>query len=887
MHIHNRHCKATRADSHCMSTSEKHPIKHSSLLARAVMGLISGVLCLAFTLSLSACGGGSKGGDSAATTTTTVAMKATAVGNGDSHTCASLPDNTVQCWGDNTYGQLGTDWILPRAFNPIPVAGVTTAATVTTGGAHTCVRHTNGTISCWGSNVSGQLGNGTTNDSFTPVTVSGISTAIAITASRSRLDSWGHTCALLAGGTVQCWGRNLVGQLGTGNTTDSQTPIAVSGLTGVTAVEAGGFHTCAVQSGGTIKCWGDNSLGQVGDGTTAPTRTTPVTVLGVSNATALALGGDFSCALIADGTVKCWGGNGQGRLGDGGAMPTNSTAVTTPVTVTGITSAIAITAGRGHACVVLSGGTVKCWGDNSAGMLGNGTTTSSSTPVTTTGLASAVALTAGAVHTCARLADGTVQCWGDNASGQVGPGGTNSSGTPVTTLRYSPNTPLSGISAVTAGSQHSCGLFSTGTVGCWGWNMSDQLGSTLFARSSTASVVSGVAAATAISAGGWHNCSLLSGGTISCWGENTYGQLGDGTQTNSSAPVTVSGIINGTTTTGGSSCAPGRVCPAVVVPTVTTTSTTLAVASGSVRTCALINQLSTSSVCSISGCTTNANIVQCWGDNDQGQLGNGTTTNSSTPVNVSGITAAAAITGGYNHACALLSGGTVQCWGDNFSGQLGNGGTTDSWTPVTVSGLTNAIALGVGNTNDHACAVISGGTVKCWGDNTFGQLGNGTLTNSATPVTVTGITTATAVAVGYGHTCARLSNNTVKCWGWNILGQLGNGATTDSSVPVAVSGLFDATSVTTGFAQTCVSRTGGGVQCWGDNSYVQLGLGVLASSSTTPSGISIVTRTKARGHTYPSCLMSLLSTGPTVCALNGNLIIRAGTFVFVFPLPPE
>jgi alpha-tubulin suppressor-like RCC1 family protein len=174
--------------------------------------------------------------------------------------------------------------------------------------------------------------------------------------------------------------------------------------------------------------------------------------------------------------------------------------------------------------------------------------------------------------------------------------------------------------------------------------------------------------------------------------------------------------------------------------------------------------------------------------------------------------------------------------------------------------------------------------VKCWGDNTFGQLGNGTLTNSSTPVQVNGITTATAVALGYGHTCALLSGGTVECWGWNILGQLGNGTATDSSVPVAVSGLTGATAITAGFLHTCAISSV--VKCWGDNSYVQLGLGVLASISTTPKGISVVTRTTSGGHTYPSCLLDLLTQKPTVCVLGGNLIVSAGTFVLVLPLPP-
>ncbi|MBU1215395.1 MAG: RCC1 repeat-containing protein [Gammaproteobacteria bacterium] len=801
-----------------------------------------------------------------------VALKATSVATGDSHTCTALPDKSVKCWGDNTYGQLGVDWALPRAYNPISVPGLTNATAVAGGAAHTCALLVDGTVRCWGSNVSGQLGNGSTTDSYTPVTVAGLSSAIAITASRPRLDNYGHTCALISGGAVQCWGRNIVGQLGTGNTTDSYVPTAVTGLAeAVTAVQTGGFHTCAILSGGSIQCWGDNALGQLGDGTTTTPRTTPVLVNGITNATALALGGNFSCALLADRTIRCWGDNSQGRLGN-----STTTASLAPVTVSGISTAIAISAGRGHVCAALADKTVKCWGDNSAAMLGNGTTTNSSVPVSVSGLSNAVALSAGAVHTCAQLADSTLQCWGDNANAQVGPGSTTQSSTPASVLRFSPATAHSSVVDAAAGSQHSCGLMVDGTVDCWGGNGSHQIGTAAFARMSTASVVSGVSAASALSAGGWHNCALT-GGAVQCWGENLNGELGDGTLTNSASPVTVSGI-----------------------------STAIAVAAGSVRTCAALSDGS----------------ARCWGDNDQGQLGDGTTTSSSLPVTVNGfLGAASTLAGGYNHTCGLNSTGAVQCWGGNYSGQLGDGSLNNSSVPVGVSGLGtltttsytttcptcpagrictpcvpttivgmsytgNVIGLASGNMSDHACAVLSDRSVVCWGDNTFGQLGNGTTTNATTPVTVSGISSATHVATGYGHTCARLVDSTVKCWGWNILGQLGDGTSTDALTPVTVSGLTDATSITTGFAQSCATRAGGGLQCWGDNAYSQLGLGVLAVSVSTPKAISVVSKTTLAGRSYPSCLLSILA-GPSSCVLDGNLIIRAGTFVMVLPLPPE
>jgi len=194
--------------------------------------------------------------------------------------------------------------------------------------------------------------------------------------------------------------------------------------------------------------------------------------------------------------------------------------------------------------------------------------------------------------------------------------------------------------------------------------------------------------------------------------------------------------------------------------------------------------------------------VQCWGNNGVGQLGKDTPaiaigegdtlTLSFTPVTVTGITTATAVAAGEGHTCALLANGTVQCWGDNQGGQLGNGTITrfhrsSSILVTTVTGITTATAIATGRS--HTCALLTNGTVRCWGWNYSGQLGNGTNTNASTQVTVSGITTATAIAAGYAHTCAVLANGTVQCWGYGNAGQVWSGAIGNSSTPVQVSGL--------------------------------------------------------------------------------------------------
>ena len=340
------------------------------------------------------------GAPAASAATIVIPSGATAISAGDSdHDCAVLQDGTARCWGRNEYGELG-DGTRTYRHAPVTVSGLSNAFGISIGGHHTCAVLGNGTAKCWGSNSSGELGDGTTTDSLTPVTVSGLSNAVAISVGVD------DTCALLSDGTAKCWGYNEYhGQLGDGTMTNRSTPVTVSGLSNASAISTGGLHTCAVLGNGTAKCWGDNDWGQLGDGTTTDSPT-PVTVSGLGNAVGITAS-TGTCAVLGDGTAKCWG-YGRQPSGGGETVPTP-----TPIAVSGLSDATAISASWSHTCALLNGGTAKCWGLNEHGELGDGTTAYSSMPVAVSGLADATAIKAGLNHTCALLAGGAVECWGE------------------------------------------------------------------------------------------------------------------------------------------------------------------------------------------------------------------------------------------------------------------------------------------------------------------------------------------------------------------------------------------------------------------------------------------------------------------------------------------
>jgi alpha-tubulin suppressor-like RCC1 family protein len=341
------------------------------------------------------------------------------------------------------------------------------------------------------------------------------------------------TCALLPDGRVKCWGQNHGGQLGDGTGKDSNVPVLVSGVANAVAVSAGYGHGCAVLATGTIQCWGRSSLGD-GSGSTS---LVPVGVAGITNAVAVTCGSGeldgHDCAVLSDGTVKCWGYNVDGALGNG---TVNDSEV--PVVASGITNAAVVTAAEENSGALLRDGTVLQWGMFGSPNLACPFPTSSLVPVAAAGIVGAIGLATGGTHSCVLLNDGTVRCWGATRAGCL-LNGICQRATPYENIDSTEALTVPGLAgamAIAGGPDYTC-VIAAGAVQCWGANNGDRFGTVTLTNSSAPVPVPGTENAAGVTVGNDHACAVLRDGTVLCWGSNSRGQLGDGTRTNSAVPV--------------------------------------------------------------------------------------------------------------------------------------------------------------------------------------------------------------------------------------------------------------------------------------------------------------------------------------------------------------
>ncbi len=753
---------------------------------------------------------------------------------GDYHHCAAV-EGGVACWGVNWGGLLGIGNEIGPRSTPMQVAGLGPGSQVTSvaaGRGFTCAI-VNGAAQCWGENDEGQLGNGDSSGSPSAIP----DDVVGLTSGVSKIGAGSYFACAVVNGAARCWGENASGQLGDGSgPTASNVPVDVTGLSsGVTDIDAGESSACAVVNGG-VKCWGGNQGGNLGDGMSTPSAS-PVDVCAVgesgpcstllSGVTQLSHGSAdaFIVCAVANGGVVCWGDGGEaGNLGDDTGSPS-----AVPVQALGLTTGVTkVEVSWGHACAIKDG-ELWCWGNNENGQLGNGGTDTSESPIKIPGLADVTEVTLSSYGTCA-VAGGVVKCWGDHGSGQAGLGGvigdTKVSG-PLTAAGFA-----SGVTAVGAGASSTCAVAS-GAAQCWGYNVDGRLGNGDLVRHTSPVPVTGLGTGvTSIVVGNEFSCAIHSD-QAKCWGKNnTVGHLGDDTfsgTVGSSTPVGVcdvgetgpcSTFLTGLSTSvsamssyGGHTCvldtngsvicwgagSTGSIGDGAGVhrdvPVLVGLGTgNKAIAGGWAHTCAIDS----------------TDHLSCWGANLNGELGGDVAVSQNSPVLVCaatdngagdgcdagvGLGNVTAIAAGSNHTCAIISGGRVMCWGSDSQGQLGNpsiGTGSPLAVPVCATGqtdcsmypLTGATAIATGAY--FTCAIVTGGAVKCWGDNQGDTLGDGSGLDAATPVDVVGINSgATFINSGNTHTCAIVTGG-LKCWGSNSQGKLGDGLVGEVHAPTDV-----------------------------------------------------------------------------------------------------
>ena len=731
--------------------------------------------------------------------------------------------STVNAWGADTLGQLGNGQV---NTNPHPVPGtvnnLTGVKAIKAGYEHCIALKNDSTVWTWGSNIFGQLGNGTNTNSTAPVQVSGLSGVIAVSGGQAGY----HSLALKADGTVWTWGKNTEGQLGDGTLTNSNVPVQVPGLTGIIAIAGGEYHSLALKNDGTVWAWGRNSNGQLGNNTTT-LSSQPVQVYNLTGITSIRGGRYWSMALRSDSTVWTWGQNGDGQLGNG----TNTQSLI-PVQVAGLTEVIAIAGSAFHGLALKNDGTIRAWGRGSDGQLGDGLIAASNVPVQVAGINNAVEIVSGTNYSFALTATDSIYAWGRNIYGQLGDG---SSGN----YRYSPvaTTGLCATSSVkfalyniSAGWSHSLSICSNdSSLNSWGANLFGQLGNGITSTNpdATPGAVTGLTGVVSIAAGYQHNLALVQDSNVWAWGDNVDGQLGNGNNTASSVPVHIPGLTEVISVSGGTAGYHSLALKA-------------------------------------------DGTVWAWGRNSDGQLGNGTNVSSNVPVQVSNLNNIVAISGGEYHSLAIRNDGTVWAWGRNGNGQLGNNTSVNSNIPVQVIGMTGAVEVAAGRF--YSFALRADSTVWSWGENLYGQLGDGTNNNNRlTPVQTIGLTDITAIAGGAFHSLAIKSDKTVLSWGRNTYGNLGDGSTTNSSLPIAVSLLTNVVAIDCGTNYSLALRGDDSLFAFGRNTFGQLGdsLGVewhvphgvqgLCRSCVNTS--SSITATSCGAYTSPSGNQTFTASG--------------------------
>jgi len=659
------------------------------------------------------------------------------------------------------------------------------------GRAHMCALFSDGLVRCSGENSSGQLGQGNTSS------YSGWVTVFAAGSGVSKLKV-GHdqTCVIIGagGGSLSCWGANSNGQLGLGHSSQQNSP-AISVSAGATVLDIfisketnSAFFSCLLKYDSilgykTVLCTGTNGVGQLGLGTTVSRSTfAQVTVLN-ADVQALTLGSAHACAISA-GSLFCWGGNNSGQLGVGNVLPYPN-----PTNVGSSAGIVQIESTRETNCILTNVNTVNCWGQASSNSLGEGGSTARTlfTSLSTVNLGliggqTLTGITAGIGHFCATINDGSFKCWGTTqASSQL----LNAS---VSSTAATANT-VSGATLVRATGNNTCYLaVAPSKVQCGGPITGFQ--SLIFDSSvqRIPTLVADTAEIKKIVQTPIMSCRLFVNGRLDCLNLSNQPSFGDGTPIGTIKPTPY--ILAG-------------------------------------------QDISDVSLTDFGGCYLKSdNTLWCWGENSQGSVGDGSTTNRLFPVYV--MSSVQKIAAGQRHVCLLSTDASLWCFGSNGSGQVGNGTVTNQTRPAKILDGVTDFSIGT----NFSCA-IKNSKSYCWGANSNGSLGDGSGSQANSPVETVDVFSGNPVKIETGslHSCALLSDGGAECWGLNASGQLGRGNLSESSIPwkIASSGIVD---MSLAANHTCFLMVDTSVRCFGLNSSFQLGnngtstINSLASAST-------------------------------------------------------
>jgi len=719
-----------------------------------------------------------------------------------------------------------------------------TITEVSLGFYHSSAITSEGRIFTWGGNNYGQLGDGTTTDRYNPTEItSNFTLNIGETITETSLGYY-HSSAITSEGKIFTWGANLNGQLGDGTQIDKDIPTAITsnfslnmGET-ITSVSLGYYHSSAITSEGRIFTWGFNYFGELGDGTTifkkTPTGITNNFNLNIGETvTSVSLGHGYSSAITSEGRIFTWGGNLDGQLGN--ATTSGYDANPLPIEITGNFSlntgeiVASVSLGDSHSSVMTSEGRIFTWGKNEYGQLGDGTATNRDTPTLITSNFSLnigetiTSASLGSNYSSAITSEGRIFTWGYNRRGQLGDGSynldPNSIPTEITS-NFSLNIGET-ITETSLGFYHSSAITSEGRIFTWGDNYHGKLGDgTATDRYAPTEITSNFSyntgeTITEVSLGSSHSSAITSKGRIFTWGYNFYGQLGDGTNINKDIPTEITSKFN-----------------------LNTGETITSVSLGS----------------NYSSAITSEGRIFTWGYGVYGQIGDGTTANRYTPIEITsnfGLDVGETITSaslGSNHSSAISSEGRIFIWGSNAFGQIGDGTTTDRYIPIEITGN---FSLNVGETitgvslgSNHSSAITSEGKIFIWGFNSDGQLGDGTTTNRDTPTEITSNftlytgETITTVSLGYAHSSAITSEGRIFTWGANANGELGDGTIANRYTPTEITSDFSLsieeiiTSVSLGINHSAAITSEGRIFAWGYNGNGQIGDGTTTNRYT-------------------------------------------------------